>query len=135
MRLPKCRPNVYNFFALVSPFSVMTMAKPCLFLFNCAFLSQSLFVNQHRNVFSCISEDNLTSCFNSSIFSSPRYLSKGIPYIFNLCQCFKIFTPTIAWSTVITDWISKFDSCKINNLAFACSISRANIAPDGTDFT
>lgn len=132
---PKRRPKAHNFFASVSPFTVMTMVEPRLSPVICACLSQSSLINHRGSVVSCMPIDNSTSCFSNSISPSPKYLSKGIPCTFSRRQCSNISTPTTAGSTVLAARISKFDSRGTNNPAFAFSVSRANIAPDGAYLT
>ena len=134
-RLPNRSPDTHNFFASTSPLTVITIAEPRLPLAICASLSQFSLINQRGRVLSCMPVNDSNSCFNSSSFPSPKYLSRGIPYLFNRCQCSNISTPTTAWSTDFAVRISKFDSRRSNTLALACSVSRADIASDGAYLT
>ena len=127
IRPPNCRTDVHNFFASVSPLTVIIMAEPCLPVVY-ASLSWSSLINHRGIVFSYTSVDNLNFRFKSFIFLSPRYLSRSIPSNFNCCQCSSISTLTTTWSTVFTVRMSTFDSRELNNPAFACSISKATYA-------
>lgn len=65
-------------FASVLLLTVMTIAKPRLFLLFCYSLKPFLLTSQHGIVFKTMTIKNSTSLFKNFIFPSPRYWSNDI---------------------------------------------------------
>lgn len=128
---PNRRPDAHNFLALASPLTVMTMAGPRLFPLSYCSWKRFSDINQRGSVFNCMPVEDSTSRFSSSIFPSPKYLSRDIPCTLSRYQCSSISTPTTAESIVFAAQMSKFDNRGINKPALAFSVRRADIAPDG----
>ncbi len=88
-----------------------------------------------QSVSNCIPVDDSISHFSSSIFTSPRYLSRQIPCSFNFCQCFNTSALTIASFKVFATQMKTFDKYEINCSASTLSVRSVDIAPDNLYLT
>lgn len=89
----------------------------------------------HNGVNGQEDRDDSTSRLNSSIFPSPRYLSRDIQCTFSRCQCSSTSTPTTTESTAFAARISRFNNRGISNPVLTFSVRRTDIAPDGAYLT
>ena len=127
---PKHEPDAHNFLALASLLTVMIIAEPRLFPLSYCFRSRFYNISQRRCAFNLILVEDSTSCFSSSIFPAPKYLSRNSPFTLSHCQCLSTSTLTTVRSTVFAAWLNRFDNLGINKPAFLFLARKTDITLD-----